>query len=64
MVSFQLPVRNRLAKNENWAFHPAEGFQIVCYLSSFDCVNGGMSLAVKSTGQVVPLVEELLQFPS
>lgn len=54
---------NELVKTENQKRHPAEGVQNVCCLFSFDYVNRDMSLAVKSTGQVVPLLGKPLQLP-
>lgn len=50
-------------KTENQKRHPAEGVQNVCCLFSFDYVNGDTSLAVKSTGQVVPPLGKPLQLP-
>lgn len=62
-VQFQLVVHNQLVKTENQKRHPAERVQNACCLFSFDYVNGDTSLAVKSTGQVVPPPGKPLQRP-
>lgn len=53
---------NQLVKAGNWKFHPAEGVLNVCCLFSFNYVNGDTSVAVKSTGQVMPLLGKPLLF--
>lgn len=62
-VQFWL-ICNQLVKTGNWKFHPAEGVLNVCCLYLFNYINGDTSRAVKSTGQVMLLLEKPLNLCS